>query len=263
MRACRCWHCCNSPLLAGGAAPHAVRARDWAVRFGRVSSSPSCCWRCCSIAASTRRGRLLQYAERVDLLLYHVGADGVTLFVLVTALIGLLLSLYEPARDRMRHLSLLVVIPRAVGADDDAGDHQPVWFVAASAAEIGLGPICCACLRCRRCRRTGVFALPAVSGLLVCCSSLRRGGAGLGPRRRHWRAWNFDLFELLLTPPAGKFQSAAFFPLFYGLAVRTPLFPLHAAGCRTWRSMAPSPSRRRCCSAFKVGIYGMVFSCCR
>jgi NADH-quinone oxidoreductase subunit M len=39
--------------------------------------------------------------------------------------------------------------------------------------------------------------------------------------------WSFDLFDLLETPPIGKYQSAAFYLLFYGLAVRTPLFPLH------------------------------------
>ena len=66
-----------------------------------------------------------------------------------------------------------------------------------------------------------------------------------------------DLFDLVLTPPLGKFQSAAFFLLFYGLAVRTPLFPLHGwlPNMAQHGTIAIAPTLLL---GVKVGIYGMV-----
>ena len=58
-------------------------------------------------------------------------------------------------------------------------------------------------------------------------------------------------------PAQGKFQTAAFFLLFYGLAVRTPLFPLHGwlpnVAHRGMVAVAPS-----LLLGVKVGIYGML-----
>ncbi|SEH04570.1 proton-conducting transporter transmembrane domain-containing protein [Candidatus Venteria ishoeyi] len=43
----------------------------------------------------------------------------------------------------------------------------------------------------------------------------------------HNGVWSFDLLELAQTPVKSGLQSVVFFLLFYGLAIRIPLFPLH------------------------------------
>jgi len=45
-------------------------------------------------------------------------------------------------------------------------------------------------------------------------------------------AWSFDLTDLLKVEEPQAIRSLLFFLLFYGLALRVPLFPLHA-GCRS------------------------------
>jgi NADH-quinone oxidoreductase subunit M len=69
--------------------------------------------------------------------------------------------------------------------------------------------------------------------------------------------WSFDLLDLMQVPPEGKFQSAAFFLMFYGLAIRTPLFPLHGwlphVAHRGMVAVAPA-----LLLGIKVGIFGMV-----
>lgn len=245
--------------LAGGAALHAVRARDWAVRFGRVFFIAELLLALLLYRGVDATRATLQYAERVDLLLYHVGADGVTvLFVLVTALIGLLLSLYEPARDRMRHSSLLVVILLAQSAlMTMLVTTNLLWFAAASAAEIGLVAYLLRAFVADDAGEQAFSRFLQYQGfglLLFLCGAVV---LAWGHADATGGAWNFDLFELLLTPPAGKFQSAAFFLLFYGLAVRTPLFPLHGwlPDMAQHGTIAIAPTLLL---GVKVGIYGMV-----
>jgi NADH-quinone oxidoreductase subunit M len=68
--------------------------------------------------------------------------------------------------------------------------------------------------------------------------------------------WSFDLFDLLQTPQIGKYQSVAFYLLFYGLAIRTPLFPLHGwlPNSAGYGLIAVGPVLLL---GVKVGIYGM------
>jgi NADH-quinone oxidoreductase subunit M len=69
--------------------------------------------------------------------------------------------------------------------------------------------------------------------------------------------WSFDLLDLVKTPPQAAFQSAAFFLMFYGLAVRTPLFPLHGWLPHVMHrgTVAVAPALLL---GIKVGIYGML-----
>ena len=126
-------------------------------------------------------GTAVRRALRRDPL--RVGADGVTaLFVLVAALIGLLLSLYEPARDRMRHAELLAVILLAQAAlMAMLATTNLVWFSAASAARTGLvglpaarGPPATPAI-------SPIRALPAVSGLRPAALSSPAPSSRLGP----------------------------------------------------------------------------------
>ena len=80
----------------------------------------------------------------------------------------------------------------------------------------------------------------------------------LGIRAARARARELiDLFDLAGTVPAGKFQTAAFYLLFYGLAVRTPLFPLHGwlPNMAQHGLIAVGPALM---VGVKVGIYGML-----
>jgi NADH-quinone oxidoreductase subunit M len=69
--------------------------------------------------------------------------------------------------------------------------------------------------------------------------------------------WSFDLFDLAGALPSGKFQTVAFYLLFYGLAVRTPLFPLHGwlPNMAQHGLIAVAPALM---VGVKVGIYGML-----
>lgn len=202
---------------------------------------------------------VLQYAERVDAAFYHVGADGVTvLFVLVAALIGLLLSLYEPVRERMRHSSLLALILLAQATlMSMLLTLNLLWFAAASAVELC---VVAYLLRvwaddeagdrafARFLQYQGFGWMLFAAGVVVLAWGHADATGGL---------WRFDLFDLILTPPLGKFQAAAFFLLFYGLAVRTPLFPLHGwlPDMAQHGTIAIAPTLLL---GIKIGIYGMV-----
>ena len=69
--------------------------------------------------------------------------------------------------------------------------------------------------------------------------------------------WSFDLTELAAVPVAPALSSLTFFLLFYGLAIRTPLFPLHG-----WLPMVAEHGNVAVAPVFllglKVGIYGLV-----
>ncbi|MBK9445400.1 MAG: NADH-quinone oxidoreductase subunit L [Betaproteobacteria bacterium] len=244
--------------LIGGLLLYAVRQRAWAVALGRVFFIGELLLAADLYRSIDASSSVLQLAERVSWLLYHTGADGVTaLFVMVTALIGLLLSLYEPARERMGHSLLLVIILLSQSAlMTMLVTTNLIWFSVASGLELTLVAVL---LRiwasgdagdlayARFIQYQGFGWLLFVAGSVV----LAWGHADATGGR-----WSFDLHDLILTPPLGKFQSAAFFLLFYGLAVRTPLFPLHGwlPNMTQYGTIAIAPTLLL---GVKVGIYGM------
>jgi NADH-quinone oxidoreductase subunit M len=243
----------------GAAVMLALRERRWAEQIGRAFFVAELVLAIALYVGVDAASSRLQFAERLDLLLYHVGADGVTaLFVLVAALIGLLLSLYEPARDRMRHADLLAVILAAQSAlMVMLATTNLLWFAAASALELGLVAYL---LRVWAAGDAGDLAYSRFLqyqgfGLLLFIAGI--GVLAWGHADATAGRWSFDLFDLVHTPPLGKFQSAAFFLLFYGLAVRTPLFPLHGwlPNMAQYGTIAIAPTLLL---GVKVGIYGMV-----
>lgn len=243
--------------LVGAGLLLAIRERSWAEQLGRAFFIGELVLAALLYAGIDAGSPALQFAERFDLILYRVGADGVTaLFVLVAALIGLLLSLYEPARDRMRHSELLAAILIAESAlMAMLVTTNLVWFSLASAIELG---VVATLLRVWASGDAGDLAYSRFLqyqsfGLLLFiggCVVLAWGHADATG------GWSFDLHDLVLTPPLGKFQSAAFFLLFYGLAVRTPLFPLHGwlPNMAQYGTIAIAPTLLL---GVKVGIYGM------
>ena len=202
----------------------------------------------------------LQLAERIDLIAYHAAADGLTvLFVLLGALIVVLMTLYGLVRGFARPARLMALVLLAEAAlMCSLLTMNLLWFACASVIELAvaaylIGHWSTSTVENRTLATTrflqfqGIGLLMLAAGIVV----LAWGHADATGR------WSFDLFDLSQTPAQGRFQSVAFFLLFYGLAVRTPLFPLHGwlphVMHRGMVAIAPS-----LLLGVKVGIYGML-----
>jgi NADH-quinone oxidoreductase subunit M len=208
--------------------------------------------------ASTCRRNILQFAERFDLLAYHAAADGISvLFILLTALLGVLLSFYGMARQQISPVQLLSVLLLIESSQMTMlTTMNLLWFAAASAVQLALVGYLLwrwasaseenlALSRFLQYQLFGWCLFVAGAIVLVWSHVDVLGGH-----------WSFDLFDLLQTPQIGKYQSVAFYLLFYGLAIRTPLFPLHGwlPNSAGYGLIAVGPVLLL---GVKVGIYGM------
>ncbi|MFP5381289.1 MAG: NuoM family protein [Gammaproteobacteria bacterium] len=203
-----------------------------------------------------------QFAEHMHLagpLAYHAGADGVTvLFVLLTALIVALLPFYARVRmlaEPARLLSVILAVEAAMMSMLVSLDL--LWFVLVSAIELALvGHLvgrwsfsperATATSRYLQFHAVGVLLLLA-GALVVGWSYHDTTGA----------AWSFDLFVLAGHPLPDELGVIAFFLLFYGLGIRTPIFPFHGwlRPVALYGDMAIAPTLLL---GVKLGIYGMV-----
>jgi NADH-quinone oxidoreductase subunit M len=203
---------------------------------------------------------VMQFAERLDLLAYHAAADGISmLFILLTALLGVLLAFYGMARQQVTPVHLLAVLLLIEASlMSMLTTMNLLWFAAASALQLALiGYLLWRWaseseekLALSRFLQYQLFGWCLfVAGAVVLVWS----HADANPLSERW---SFDLFDLLATPQIGKYQSAAFYLLFYGLAIRTPLFPLHGwlPNSAGYGLIAVGPVLLL---GVKVGIYGM------
>ncbi|MER2516588.1 NADH-quinone oxidoreductase subunit M [Candidatus Accumulibacter phosphatis] len=203
---------------------------------------------------------VMQFAERLDLLAYHAAADGISvLFILLTALLGVLLAFYGMARQQVTPIHLLgVLLLIEASLMSMLTTMNLLWFAAASALQLALiGYLLwrwasaseekLALSRFLQYQFFGCCLFIAGAVVLVWSHA---DANPLGER------WSFDLFDLLATPQISKYQSAAFYLLFYGLAIRTPLFPLHGwlPNSAGYGLIAVGPVLLL---GVKVGIYGM------
>lgn len=203
-----------------------------------------------------------QYAERLDLigpLVYHAGADGVTvLFVLLAALIVVLLSFYAVVRGLAEPARLLAVVLLVAGVMMSLlVTLNLLWFVLASAVELALVGYLVGrwsdspekdMAMSRFYQFQGVGLAMLLAGMLV---------VGWAYHDTTGLAWTFDLLDLVDRPIPSDLGAAAFFLLFYGLGVRTPIFPLHGWLPNVARhgNVAIAPALLL---GVKVGIYGLV-----
>lgn len=203
-----------------------------------------------------------QLAEKLVLLdpfAYHAAADGVTvLFVLLTALLVLLLTIYSLVRGLAEPAHLLAVILAVEGVLMSLlVTTNLLWFVLASALELGLvgyllwnwatSPEKDTMLaRFYQFQGTGLLLLLLGTLLLGWFHAEATGGD-----------WSFELTDLSAVPISGAIGSVIFFLLFYGLGIRAPIFPLH--GWLPWvtqhGNVAIAPA---ILLGVKVGIYGLV-----
>lgn len=246
------------PLL-GGAAVLAAGERRAAVIGGKVAALLTLLVAVAVTVHIDPAVADLQLAERLPVIGYHAAVDGVSaIFILLTALLTLLLTLYGMSRGMLSPGRLFAVLLVAEGVVMTMLVTMNIaWFALASA--LNLATVVFLLRRwavsraenqalARFIQYQGFGWLLFVAGAIV----LAWGHADVSNGR-----WSFDAFDLIHTPPLGKFQSAAFFLLFYGLAVRTPLFPLHGwlPNMAQHGLIAVAPAMM---VGVKVGIYGML-----
>jgi len=204
----------------------------------------------------------MQFSERVALpgpLDYHAAVDGVSvLFILLSALIGLLVTLYGPVRGlgpAWRLMALIFAVESTLMAIFTT--MNLIWFLVLSGAQLGLiGALLggwatspnkdLALSRYYQFMGTGVLLL-LVGALML----------GWGHTQASGGRWAFDLFELSRVKVEPSHQTLVFFLLFYGLAIRTPLFPLHG-----WLPLVAEHGNIAVAPTLllglKVGIYGLL-----
>ncbi len=204
----------------------------------------------------------MQFAERLALpgpLDYHAAVDGVSvLFILLTALISLLVTVYGPVRGlgpAWRLMALVFAVESTLMVMFTT--MNLMWFVVISAIQLGLiGAVLgrwatspdkdMALNRYNQFMGTGVLLL--LIGTLM---------LGWGHTHDSGGRWAFDLFELSRLQVEPAFQTLVFFLLFYGLAIRTPLFPLHG-----WLPLVAEHGNIAVAPTLllglKVGLYGLL-----
>ena len=246
--------------LIGAAIVFALRERTAAVVLGRIVALAELMLGFVLYRHIDATSPAMQLAERIDWFGYHAAVDGVTsLFVLLAALIAVLMTLYGLVRGLARPGLLMALILLAEAAlMSMLVTVNLLWFAVYSVVELAVAGYLVghwststednrilAMTRFLQFQGVGVVLLAA--GMII----LAWGHADATGR------WSFDLFDLAQVPATGHFQTAAFFLLFYGLAVRTPLFPLHGwlphVAHRGMVAVAPS-----LLLGVKVGIYGMI-----
>jgi NADH-quinone oxidoreductase subunit M len=246
------------PLL-GAAVVFAFGERSTAVIAGKVFALAELLL--CAVAASQINPTLpaLQLAERFDPLAWHVAVDGLSLvFLLLTALLTFLMTLYGMSRGMISPGRLFgVLLVAEAGLVGMLLTMNVAWFVAFSALELWAVVYL---LRRWASSRAEIQALSRFIQYQAFGWALFAAGCvvlGWGHAEATGGRWSFDLFDLAGAVPVGKFQTAAFYLLFYGLAVRTPLFPLHGwlPNMAQHGLIAVAPALM---VGVKVGIYGML-----
>jgi len=201
----------------------------------------------------------LQLAERFGPFGYHVAVDGISVvFLLVAALLTFLMTLYGMSRGMISRVLLVAVLLVAeAGLVGMLVTLNLAWFAAFSALELWAVTFL---LRRWASSRAETQALARFVQYQAFGWALFAAGClvlGWGHADATGGTWSFDLFDLAGALRVGKFQTAAFYLLFYGLAVRTPLFPLHGwlPNMAQHGLIAVAPALM---VGVKVGIYGML-----
>ncbi|MCU7882240.1 MAG: NADH-quinone oxidoreductase subunit M [Candidatus Thiodiazotropha sp. (ex Lucinoma aequizonata)] len=204
----------------------------------------------------------MQFTESVQILpqlIYHAGVDGISvIFILLTGLLTLLIAVYGAIRD-LKPFSRLYMVIFAVQSSLMGlfVTLNLLWFVLLSALQIGLigyllwrwGNSPDKELAMRR-----FYQFMSVSILLLIAGTVLMGW---NYSDSHNGQWSFNLIHLAQTPVSETFHSVVFFLLFYGLAIRTPLFPLHG-----WLPLIAEHGNVAIAPTFllglKIGIYGLL-----
>ena len=253
------WLLCLQLLpLAAAALVFALGERSTAVICGKLAALAELAIAAVAALAIDPQSAALQLAERLPPLAYHVAVDGLSLvFLLLTALLTLLMTLYGMSRGMISPGRLFAVLLLAeAGLVGMLLTLNLAWFAAWSALELWAVTYL---LRRWASSRAETQALARFVQYQGFGWALFVAGAfvlGWGHAEAYGGRWSFDLLDLAGTVAPGKLQTLAFYLLFYGLAVRTPLFPLHGwlPNMAQHGLIAVAPALM---VGVKVGIYGM------
>jgi len=204
----------------------------------------------------------MQFAERFTLFGpfgYHAAADGLTvLFVLLNAVLTLMVVVYSHARD-MQPYSRVLMLVFAVEATlmSLLVTVDLFWFLLMSALQ--LLPVGYLIWRWATSPEKDMMSTRFIqfmgTGLLLLLVGTLMLGWNYADATG--KGWSFDLFNLSRVGVSEPIQSLLFFLMFYGLAVRTPIFPLHG-----WLPVVAEHGSIAVAPVFllglKTGIYGML-----
>lgn len=204
----------------------------------------------------------LQFSEQLTLLAplsYHAAVDGMSIiFILLTGLLSLMVMVYGSIVPlaRLKHLPFLVLIIESIMMSMFT-TLDLLWFTMMSFIElILLGYMIrrwatspdrdLAMARYLQFMLTGIVLLSMGIAMLAWNYSHVTGND-----------WTFDLILLKDVVVSNEIRSIIFFLLFYGLAVRIPLFPLHG-----WLPLVAEHGTVAIAPIFllglKVGIYALL-----
>ncbi len=204
----------------------------------------------------------MQFAEQLTLLAplsYHAAVDGMSvLFILLTGLLSIMVIAYSIIipLERPKNIPYLVLIIEATVISLFT-TVDLMWFAIMSFIELALiaymlhrwatSPDKDLALS-----RYLQFMLTGLILLIIGISML-----GWNYTHENGNAWTFDLFLLKDVTVNQSISSIIFFLLFYGLAVRIPLFPLHG-----WLPLVAEHGTVAIAPVFllglKVGIYALI-----
>ena len=205
----------------------------------------------------------LQFSEQMSLLHplnYHAAIDGMSLiFILLSAILGLLVVLFGwqvlPQEDHHRFMATVLVTMSTLMSLFTT--QNLLWFTLMSGLQlvpigIQLRSWSTSPEKDEAVTRFVQFMMTGLLLLLIGTLML-----GWNHAESHQGVWSFDLTELDRNAIPDSIQSILFFLLFYGMAVRVPLFPLHG-----WLPRIAEHGTVAIAPVFllglKTGIYGML-----
>jgi len=205
----------------------------------------------------------MQFGEHIEIFgafAYHAAADGLTVaFILLTAILSLIMVVYVPARrlaSQNQVLALLFAVESILMSLLVTVDL--LWFTLMSALQ--LLPIAYLIWRWTSSPEKDLALSRFLQFMSAGIILLLGGVLMLGYHHASVMGyWSFDLFDLANANArvGTETRSIVFFLLFYGLAIRTPLFPLHG-----WLPIIAHRGSIALAPVFllgiKTGVYGML-----
>lgn len=205
----------------------------------------------------------LQFSERLTLLHplnYHAAIDGMSvIFILLSATLGLLVVLFgwQVLSEEEHPRFMLTVLLTTSTLMSLFTTQNLLWFAVMSALQlIPIGILLhswsTSAEKSEAVTRFVQFMTTGLVLLLIGTFML-----GWNHAEHHHGIWSFDLTELDPSTIPSSIHSILFFLLFYGLAVRVPLFPLHG-----WLPRIAEHGTVTVAPVFllglKTGIYGIL-----
>lgn len=204
----------------------------------------------------------MQFAEQITLLAplsYHAAVDGMSvLFILLTGLLSIMVMIYGNIipLERPKHLPFTVLVIEAILMSLFT-TLDLLWFTLMSFIELSL--IGYMLHRWATSPERDLALARYLQFMLTGIFLFSIGISMLGWNYAHitGNSWTFDLLLLKDVAVNEDINSIVFFLLFYGLAIRIPLFPLHG-----WLPLAAEHGTVAIAPVFllglKVGIYALI-----